>query len=320
MDIPAYHHRFSTLSLLVAIFILLCSFLTSDSNFLSFNFLPGNIFRLNVYSNQQIKQTMMGKDQLTSNETRIDYIFRVLNAGKDQYLLDLQMDSIWIRMNISGEKVEGNSSMSLPRPGILSKSLAEISKKHLKINLTPVGDVLSVSGADTLYYGVIDSYLQVPEQVKTELKEALDQKFGNDAFLLELKNILNIYTSKSIKAGSHWQSTVPLSAGLPGLIQNTWTLVEKMQGSSDLTASGIVTPPAKNDFRKYDGIMMKYELNGTNQARYSVDPLTGWIYSARINESIGGIVRLQGSTAMPQGISWPITIEWTIVCAGNKLR
>jgi hypothetical protein len=303
-----------------ALFVLLCSFIAADSYTLSFKLLPGEVFRLNVYSSQQIKQTMMGKDQITNNETRIDYIFRILNGNREEYLLDMQLDSIWIRMNISEEKVEGTSSINQSKPGMLSRSLSVISKKHLKVHLTPTGDITSVTDPDTLFHAVIDGYKQVPEQVKTALKEALDQRFGTDAFQIELQNILAIYSSKSVKLGSHWQTTVPLSAGLPGMTQNTWTLNNLSGGEFNISAEGKIEPPAKNDFQKFNGILMKYELNGNKLTHYRVDDMNGWIHTASIKEEIIGMVRMQGSPAIPEGIYWPISIQWTMECIGSRLR
>ncbi len=185
------NHLLSRLSLILLI-LTLFAFISSDSTLLSYRFLPGQVFRLNEYSSQHIRQTMLGKEHLTSSETRIDYIFKVMNGSREDYLLDMELDSIWFKMNISGEIVEGSSLRSQLKPGILSRSLMEISKKHLKIHLLPTGDVQSVTGADTLFYSVIDSYKKIPEQVRTSLKEALDQRFGNETFQLELKNILEI--------------------------------------------------------------------------------------------------------------------------------
>jgi len=303
-----------------ALIVFLCSFITADSLLLSYKFLPAEVFRLNVYSSQQIKQTMMDKEQITSSETRIDYIFKVLNGNKEEYLLDMQLDSIWLRMNISGEKVEGTSLLNQAKPGILSRSLSEISKKHLKVHFTPTGAIPSVTGADTLFHAVIDSYKQIPEQVKTAMKEALDQRFGSDAFQLELQNILAIYSSKSVKPGGQWQNTVPLSAGLPGMTLNRWTLNNITTAELNISAESKIAPPAKNDFQNFNGIQMKYELNGNKQAQYRVDPVNGWIHSASIKEEITGIVRMQGSAAMPEGISWPISIQWTMECNGSRLR
>jgi hypothetical protein len=316
------NHKFNiSLNLFIpGLFLILCSFFSADSLILVYKLLPGEVFRLNVSSSQQIKQTMMGKDQNTSSETRIDYIFNVLNANKEEYLLDMQLDSIWLKMNISGEKVEGTSAMNQVKPGILSRSLVEISKKHLKVQLTHTGDILSVAGADTLFHAVIDSYIKVPEQVKTALKEALDQRFGEETFQIELKNILYIYSSKSVKQGSHWQTTVPVASGLPGITQNNWTANEIAGSEISLSCEGKIAPPATNDFQKFNGIMMKYELNGNKQAQYMLDQPNGWIHTAKINETINGMVHLQGSQAMPEGISWPISINWTMECSGGRLR
>jgi hypothetical protein len=317
------HNRKLNISLslfIPALFLSLCSFFSSDSVILIYKLLPGEVFRLNVLSSQQIKQTMMGKEQNTSSETQIDYIFNVLNTNKEEYLLDMQLDSIWLKMNISGEKVEGTSAMDQVKPGILSRSLVEISKKHLKVHLTSTGDILSVAGADTLFHAVIESYNKVPEQVKTALKEALDQRFGEETLQIELKNFLNIYSSKSVKLGGHWQTIVPIASGLPGITQNNWTANEITGNEINLSCEGRITPPAKNDFQKFNGIMMKYELSGNKQSQYTVDQLNGWIHTARINETINGIVHLQGSQAMPEGISWPISIDWTVQYSGSRLR
>jgi len=263
---------------------------------------------------------MNGKEQIIDNETSIDYIFRVINGNKTEFLLDMQLDSIWLKMNISGEKVEGNSFPGQLKPGILSRSLTEISKKHLKVHLLPTGDIASVTDADTLFHAVIDSYKQVPEQVRTELIEALDQKFGTDAFRIELQNILAIFSPKSVKSGGHWENSLPLSAGLPGITKNNWTLNNISPQELSISCVSKITPPAKNDFQKMNGIQMKYSLNGNKQALYKVDAMSGWLNSATITEEISGTVSMQGSKAMPEGISWPISIHWKVEVSGVRLR
>lgn len=307
-------------SLLPVFIIILCSFFAADSIQLSYKLLPGQVFRLRVYSAQQITQTMNGKEQIIDNESRIDYIFRVINGNKTEFLLDMQLDSIWLKMNISGEKVEGNSFPGQLKPGILSRSLTEISKKHLKVHLLPTGDIGSVTDADTSFHAVIDSYKQVPEQVRTELMEALDQKFGTDAFRIELQNILAIFSPKSVKSGGHWENSLPLSAGLPGITKNNWTLNNISPQELSISSVSKITPPAKNDFQKMNGIQMKYSLNGNKQADYKVDAISGWLNSATITEEISGTVSMQGSKAMPEGISWPISIHWRMEAAGARLR
>ena len=263
---------------------------------------------------------MLGKEQLTNSETRIDFIFKVMNGTPEEYLLDMELDSIWFKMNISGEIVEGSSLGSQIKPGILSRSLMEISKKHLKIHLSPTGNVQSITGADTLFYSVIDSYKQIPEQVRTAIKEALDQRFGDETFQLELKNILEIYSSKSVKPGGHWLTTVPLSSGLPGLSQNNWTENESADGKINISCLGKIAPPAKNTFQRMNGVFMKYELKGTKEALFEVDQQSGWIRTARIKEEISGTVGMQASAKVPDVISWPISIEWTVECRGTRLR
>ena len=263
---------------------------------------------------------MMGKEQVTNSESRIDYIFKVINGSQEEYLLDMEMDSIWFKMNISGEIVEGSALRNQSRPGILSRSLVEISKKHLKIHLSTQGEVLSVTGADTLFHSVVDSYKQIPEQVRTALKEALDQRFGNETFQLELNNILFIYSPKAIKAGGHWQTSVPLASGLPGLTQNSWTQNEQTDRLLNISSLGKITPPSKNDFQSINGMMMKYELNGNKDASYKIDKQSGWINSASIKEGITGMVRMKASPKIPDAISWPISIDWAVECTGNRLR
>jgi Family of unknown function (DUF6263) len=303
-----------------ALFFLLCAFVSADAVKLSYIFLPGEVIRLAVNSSQQIKQSMMGKEQFTKNESRIDYIFRVQKNSKEEYLLDMQLDSIWLHMNISEDKVEGSSFQSQDKSGMFSNSLRAISKKHLKVVITPLGEIRSVADADTMFHAIIDSYTKVPEQVRTVLKEALDQRFGTDAIQLDLQNILAVYSSKSMRQNGHWQTTVPLSAELPGMIQNNWTLKNLSDKEIALSIEGKIAPPEKNDFRKLNGIMMKYELAGIRQAEYSINRMNCWIYSSNIKEDINGIVRMQGSSALPEGISWPISIQWTIECKGSILK
>jgi hypothetical protein len=302
------------------LFLLLPSFISSDSTQLAYRFLPGQVFRLNEHSSQLIKQSMMGKEQVTNSETHIDYIFKVISGSREEYLLDMEMDSIWFKMNISGEIVQGSSMRNQPKPGILARSLMEISKKHLKVHLSGQGDVLSVTGADTLFHSVINEYKQIPEQVRTALMEALDQRFGNETFQLELQNILYIYSPKSVKPGGHWQIEVPLAAGLPGITHNSWMLNEATDNRLNISCIGKITEPSKNDFDRMNGMLMKYELKGTRTASCQVDPQSGWIYSAKIKEDISGLVRMQASSKIQDAISWPISIEWTVDCIGNRLR
>jgi hypothetical protein len=263
---------------------------------------------------------MMNKEQLTSNESRIDYIFKIMNEEKHVYFLDLQLDSIWLRMNISGENVEGNSNPNQLKPGILSRSLLQISKKHLKVHMSPVGDVIDVSDADTLFHAVINGYRQVPEQVRTAIMDALDIRFGITTIQLELQNILNIYSSKSVKPNSQWKIDVPLSGGLTGITENNYTLNNLTSSEFNISSEGKIEPPAVNDFQKINGILMKYELNGNKTAEYRVDAMNGWIHFANVKELINGTVRMQGSPAMPEGISWPISMQWIMECSGSKLR
>ncbi len=69
-----------------------------------------------------------------------------------------------------------------------------------------------------------------------------------------------------------------------------------------------------------NGVFMKYELKGTKEASYKVDQPGGWIRTANIKEVISGTVGMQASAKVPDVISWPISIEWTVECRGTRLR
>ena len=304
--------------LLFAILLLPLLSSTGQSPVLQFNPLQGNEYRLLVSTSQEVTQVMMGNTQTITSTLVNRYRFRVSGEVNGILVMEVKYDSIALKTVMPDGMIEGSTGDYSRKNAVLSKVLREILKSSLRIKVSRLGEVVAVTGLDTTFLSVVDSFTNMPEQVRTLLRTALQEKFGMESLRYQLNAAFAIYPAKSPKHGK-WGNEVKLGPDDPARAENEWTIIEEQPGNSQLKLEGRIGPPEGNDFIQVNGIPMKYVLNGTQSGEITLATASGWPLKGTVSQSIKGTVQLKGTPAMTAGISWPISIESRIAYEGGIL-
>jgi hypothetical protein len=166
--------------------------------------------------------------------------------------------------------------------------------------LAKTGDILRVSGGDSLVSKMADASGIADEFSINLMKKSLSKEFGSEALSNSYKQMTFIYPDKKVKVNDKWENAYT------GKLRtsNVWTLKGITDDQATITGKATVIMDIKDP-----NTTMK--LNGTQNTSILTDSNSGFIIKMKVEGTSTGVSTLTqlGDQELPTTIKSKITYE-----------
>jgi hypothetical protein len=270
----------------------------------------GRTYYERMTTDQRIKQTIMGQEQVIDNVIGVGQKLDVLDVDA-QGNMQIRCTYIWSRFKQSGPMgiVDYDSSQAVTVPGG-AEGFAALVGGSYTIRVSPKGSVLDVNGVKEL-----------TESVRKKVPEGTDISSGmspvsflisEDGIRQTTEDLLSVYPDKPVERGASWESRKLTSLGFSMITESKWTLQREMGGVATINVvSSMKSDPAGPPMDAQD-MKMKIDVSGTQEGTAQVEEATGLIRMHRSTSLLKGQIGLGTSAEGPFDVmAIPITFETT---------
>ncbi len=297
--------RFRVLSVLILSVTFF--FVGCDSNKINLKFNPiaGKTYKLKQFTEQKIKQTMMGKEENVENKTTMILSFFIKNKELENSIIDVSIDKITYEMTSEKMRMQFDSDNGDP-DNMIARIFSGLIGKKLTLTIAPDGEILSVEGSEAIYETIVRG-LSVPDEAsRMQLRETLNQVIGEKAFKGNMGMITHIFPEKPVSVGGKWKNSAVLEQMVPTDVENTWELKNIHNGIATIMGNSTITADNVAPIADMTQMPTTYDLHGTQTATVKVEEFTGWIIAAQMNSTIKGRIIIDKNPQAPQGLEIPL--------------
>lgn len=268
---------------------------------LGYHLKKGEVFTIRQIAEQIIVQELDGTSHEITNQINGILEFEVLGELPEGYQLALTFKdlNLIVTSSIQGELMNVKAKEYV-EGDVQSKIFNTILNNPVKIILAKTGDILSVSGGDSLVDKMVNVAGLEDEFSKNLMKRSLRGEFGSEALSNSYKQLTYIYPDKKVRVNDQWENAYT------GKLRtsNLWTL----KGLTDLQTSISGKATVTMDIKDPNTTM---KLTGTQNTDILADSGSGFIIKMTIEGISKGTSTMTqlGDQELPTTIKSNITYE-----------
>lgn len=277
---------------------------------LRYHFNTGDYFQLRLSTEQRISQEIMGQKQDLTQKMRIEYDFSVENIDKNGFsFIKVTYKTVYFQQDGPIGIIEYDSKNPPDETNPLILGFTCLPGESFTMKVSPEGMVKEIKGIENLIERMVGKLKLVDSTKKDDLKRAFKEQFGEEAMTQTMENITAIYPEQPVKVGESWKKKTIISKGFPMIINNTWTLREVNNGKAIIDINSHIytnkdAPPIDLRIMK-----IKYELSGIESGQIKLGMAKQLNINCTTTQKLSGKVIVLDIPQLPEGMSWPITIE-----------
>ena len=279
----------------------LAPFIGRTQTDLQYHLNKDDVFTVKQEAKQVIVQQLDGATHELTNDINGILEFKVLGKIKDNYEIALTFKDLNLFMNssIQGElmNVKASEVIEGDMQSLIFNSLLN---NPVKIIFSKTGDILEVSGGDSLVVKMAKASGVEDEFSLNMMKRSLEKEFGSEALSNNYKQMTFIYPSRAVKVGDTWNNeyTGKLNA------KNSWKLEAlndreaKISGMAEVVMNVVEAATTMN-------------LTGNQESMISTRLKSGFIEKMTVEGVFKGVsvMTQMGDQEIPTTITSTITYE-----------
>jgi len=279
----------------------------------------GRTYGLKFTANQDITQTIQGKQQALAQTIGMGILFDVLDVAPDGAMsAKISYDWVLIRQKGAMGTIEYDSARPPKVVHPMAKGFAALLGQSLWMKMAPDGRVADVKGVDALITRMM-SKLGLPEgPQKAMLEKQLRKQFGNEAVKGMVGDMTSTFPDRAVAIGESWSETKGKLGMFPVMAKNTWTLKSRKGGVASVAVRSEIKPHPTAPTIEMGPLKMTYKLSGSQKGEMQVDEATGWTIRGNITQNISGQLKVQAPGQTPGGMTIPMTIRSVITMEQYK--
>ncbi|MGB5431154.1 DUF6263 family protein [Eudoraea sp.] len=284
----------------ILVYLLINTTLLGQST-IQYDLSPGDVFTIKQDANQIITQEIDGASHEITNTLMGILEFRVKGNTNNTYAIDVMFKDLNLKMisSIQGELMNVHAK-DFEQDDAQSKIFNSLLDVPIQIILARSGDILDVSGGDSLVAKMADASGLEDEFSLNMMTKSLEKEFGSEALSNSYKQLTYLYPETPIEVGDSWKNeyTGKLKA------HNTWTLNEITEACAKIEGKALVVmdvvEPAST-----------MKLNGTQNSSVITDIMTGFVKKMTVHGLAEGYTTMTqtGDQEIPTSIKSRIIYE-----------
>jgi len=268
---------------------------------LGYHLKKGEVFKVKQMAEQIITQELDGTSHVITNQIDGILEFKVLGEVAEGYEIALTFKDLNLIMtsSLQGELMNVRAK-EVVEGDMQSKIFNTILNNPVKMVLAKTGDILRVSGGDSLVNKMTDASGLEDEFSINLMKRSLSKEFGSEALSNSYKQMTFIYPEKKVKVNDQWENAYT------GKLRtaNIWTLKGITDHRTTITGKATVIMDIKDP-----NTTMK--LKGSQNTLILADSGSGFIIKMTVEGTSSGVSTLTqlGDQELPTTIKSKITYE-----------
>ena len=284
----------------LVLFVMISPLVMAQTN-LQYKLKEGDVYKAKQEASQVISQEMEGAVHEITNRVSGLLEFQVVKERDTTFEIDLFFRDLNLQMtsSIQGELMNVDAS-EVKENDIQSKIFNSLLNEPVHIVLSNNGDILEVTGGDSLVAKMSGASGIVDEFSLNMMKKSLEQEFGSEALSNSYEQMTFIYPSTPVQVGDSWNNQYlgKLSA------DNSWQLEAVTDSSATIRGDARVTMDIAEP-------MSTMKLAGTQSTLIKTDLLSGFIISMKVEGTTEGVTIMaqMGDAEIPTRIQSITTYE-----------
>lgn len=284
----------------LVLFVMISPLVMAQTN-LQYKLKEGDVYKVKQEASQVISQEMEGAVHEITNRVSGLLEFQVVKERDTTFEIDLFFRDLNLQMtsSIQGELMNVDAS-EVKENDIQSKIFNSLLNEPVHIVLSNNGDILEVTGGDSLVAKMSGASGIVDEFSLNMMKKSLEQEFGSEALSNSYEQMTYIYPSTPVQVGDSWNNQYlgKLSA------DNSWQLEAVTDSSATIRGDARVTMDIAEP-------MSTMKLAGTQSTLIKTDLLSGFIISMKVEGTTEGVTIMaqMGDAEIPTRIQSITTYE-----------
>lgn len=278
---------------------------------LSLKMEKGDVKRVKNIIKQDISQEVMGMQQEMTQNTTLFYQYKVTEKNAGNMTVEVLYERVQMYQENQAGVVEYDSDNP---PEVLPDAAvgyAAIVGKSFTIEITSKGKVTKVNGIDEMINDMIEE-MELDAQNREQVKELMKNQFGEEAMRGTMENMMAIYPDEKVGINDTWDREFTNTMMIPIQVNNHYKLTDIQSNNVLIDVNSEINSIEGDDTFEVAGMVMKYDLKGTQSGKITVDRETGWTNDSEIKQKMNGTITVTGEMMGEEGMSWPITINTTI--------
>ena len=280
------------------------------------NLTKGNTYYMISNVNSVIVQTVNGNENAINLDFNFKMAFKVNSVADTVYNMEVSYQTLDMKIKTGGTMIEMDSK-KVDAKDVSSNIVSAMMNKPFNITMTKHGKIIAVSNAENMISAVFNSFPQIDTAKKAQLKAQFMQQFGAKAIKGNLEIGTAIYPENKVSVNDKWVVNTKLESTMTALLKTTYELIAVTDTGYHISGNGVMATDANAAASVIAGMAMKYNLTGTLISDITVDKVTGWVTSLKLNEIMKGEIDIQDNPKIPGGLTMPITITSNQVTTGN---
>lgn len=298
---------FSTLLVLLPFIAL------SQKHKIEMNLEEGDRFEVISTVHQDIRQSVMGMDQVMVSDQNYDYTFVVTDADKKTIMSTLTFDRI---AKMDSNNISGSSQFDSDWPDTSSlpmhKAFRAMLESQVQLQFSRSGEILEVSGVDGMVDNMMNAVLKdLPEVDPSTIRSSMSNMISDETMKKQLSS-LSQFPSYAVGVGDSWSEEVEMKSLITLITETEYTVTAIDDEYIYVDINGTLESPG-DDVTETNGMSMKYHLEGTQVGKLIIQKSNGWMKRSEIVQDVEGTVEILPNESMPNGMSWPIYMDSEIL-------
>jgi hypothetical protein len=273
------------------------------------NLKQDSTYYLSQNSTLTIDQAIPGHDQVITTVITGLMAHKVIAVKDTTYDLAVEYENIGIKMQMGGNDLMSVDTKNKDSQDIMTKVMLGLLHKPIIITITTAGKVLEVKNIDNLFAGLFDSFTQLSDQQKTQIKSQIEKSFGEKAFKSNFQDAFAELPAAAVGVNDTWVSDTDIETIAVAKIKTTYVLNGITDKNYVIHGDAAITSSGTADFVRTNGMPMRYNnMSGTYVVDIRLDKATGWITDSKVTKNIKGDIEIKDNPQVPGGITFPMTI------------
>ncbi|WP_281615962.1 DUF6263 family protein [Flammeovirga sp. SubArs3] len=277
---------------------------------LGLNLETGKTYYQSSVSNIEMKQNINGQEVNITMDTDTKTAFQILNEKEGVYQIKVTYPFLEVGMYV-GPNLQSFSSAQNEDP--FSKILSAMSHYSFELSLSKKGKITDIRGLDDYWKKIDEETKDIPAMQKSQILNQIKQSYGEKQLKTNMEMLTNIFPEEAVKKGSTWSKSSQYTISFTANIKRTFT-VDRLSKTEIIIneVNHIATDNTKEEYQEINGMQMRYEMEGDNEATYTIDRTTGWI------KNVNSTMKLDGFTHINAGGQvMKVPLEFTTITSTN---
>jgi len=252
----------------------------------------GQKYYLTMITQEKTSYTLLGKERYVEQEVGFGYELDV-NQIDEKNVADVSVRLDWIMLKTKGQGptvvYDSNQLFSPIAPA--AKRLALMLGARFEVNITTEGNIKDVKKIKEMLTNIEKKL--TPTMQERMLILSLKEQFTEYAIKGIFERHLAVYPENEVGVGDYWEKTFQAPLGLPLIIQNKWTLIERKNGIAIIqNNANIKTDPDAKPWVR-GGTKTRYKLEGLQNGLSEAQEKTGLIRESKLSQQLTGEMKVE---------------------------